>query len=165
MSKPIDPRDLWIDDHLSDAALGALADGQIGVVPDDACSHAETRPSCSERLAVIATSALEIDHAMARLVADRLRQSRRFPFALVVAALALAGIGAAPSLADRTANAASLLGSLPQIANHVFSVAGTLAASLSHGPLAPILTFGVFAVLALSGLIVSRGSRRRGVMS
>ncbi|CAN5713083.1 hypothetical protein BH09MYX1_BH09MYX1_66940 [soil metagenome] len=166
MNTMLERRDLWNDDdHLTDAALSALADGQIAVIPADATTHAETCAPCSERLATLAILASEAQVVLAPVLAERTRTVRRFPVALVLAALVLAAIGAAPSLADRTHHALAIVIELPELVPHMTSAGSVLARALTSGPLGAAVTFSVFVVLALSGALIARSARTRGALS
>jgi hypothetical protein len=165
MTKPLEPRDLWIDDHLTDAALSALADGQIGIVAEDACHHAETCAACSARLAELAVLGESIAVALAPVAAERTATVRRFPVALVAAALALAALGAAPSIGARSLAALSFATALPERVPQIAHVASLIAHALAAAPFAAALPFLVFAFLALSGAFIARSSRRRGALS
>lgn len=167
MSRTLEQKDLWLEDgHLSDAALAALGDGQIESASEEAAHHAESCASCATRLATLATLAVEVDAALAPIAAERARAARRFPAGLVLAALVLAGVGLAPSLADRSFHALSIATSLPELVPQLAGAAGAIAAALSQGPFGAAVAFSVFAVLALSGAIIARSSRaQRGVLS
>ena len=167
MSRTLQPQDLWLEDgHLSDAALAALGDGEIEIVGDEASHHAESCTQCAGRLANLATLAREVGVALAPVAAERTRAARRFPAGLVLAALALAGLGLAPSLADRSFHALSIATSLPELVPQLAGAAGAIAAALTQGPFGAAVAFSVFAVLALSGAIIARASRtQRGVLS
>ncbi|MET0341722.1 MAG: hypothetical protein ABW252_12025 [Polyangiales bacterium] len=46
--------------HLAEAAVAAVADGELALLPSDAVQHAETCPLCAERVGQAALFALEI---------------------------------------------------------------------------------------------------------
>lgn len=166
MSRTMERKDLWLDDgHLSEAALAAIGDGQ-DVVGEEASAHAESCAECATRLVAVASLATEVQSALAPIAAERARAARRFPSGLVLAALVLAGLGLAPSLADRSLHALSIATSLPELLPRLASTAGAIAGALSQGPLGASIAFSVFAVLALSGAIIARSARsQRGVSS
>lgn len=166
MSPTLPPRDVWTEDaHLSDAALNAIADGQLALVGDDAAQHSESCAACATRLADLALLAEETSRALAPIAAERASTARRFPFALVLVALVLAGVGAAPSFADRSIPALAYATSLPKLVPQIAHAASVIASAIASGPLGAALPFAVFVVLALSGALIARSSRQRGVLS
>lgn len=59
MTKRPSELEYWIDEHLSDGALAAIADAAPGV-PDEALAHADRCEACSTRLATAALSAMDL---------------------------------------------------------------------------------------------------------
>lgn len=165
MTKPLEPRDLWKDDHLTDAALAALADGQVGIVAEDACTHAETCAACATRLAELAELGGAVHVALAPVVAERTAKTQRFPISLVLAALVVAGLGAAPSIIPRSVAVLSFASALPETIPQLANVATAIGRALSAAPFASAVPFVLFAFLALSGAFIARSSRRRGALS
>jgi hypothetical protein len=122
MSREILPEHIaWNGEHASEAALVALADAQIDLVPESVVAHLETCAECNRALAELATLSVSTEAAI--LTAPRVEtapasaQVLRLPIpwrALLVAA-AVAALGAAPYVAEAPGQFSSTTTSLVRI--------------------------------------------------
>jgi hypothetical protein len=158
--------DIWQrDGHLTDLALTALADGERALLPEPAAQHADGCDGCTARLGELAVLSLSVGEALsgeplaepARVASPR----AHFPFAALVVALVLAGLGALPALfqAPRWLPSASgaLLQSIP------IALRGTIALFkvASAGSVAVVVVFlSTASVLCALGLAIARFAPR-----
>jgi hypothetical protein len=112
----------WNGEHPSEAALVALADAQIDLVPESVLVHLETCSACNHALAEIATLSVAAEQALAALpreqVAPASAQVVRLPIpwrALLVAA-AVAALGATPALLEAPGAVTSMTTSAVHVA-------------------------------------------------
>jgi hypothetical protein len=150
----------WNGEHASEAALVALADAQVDIVPDSVARHLETCPECNDLLAELATLSVSAEAAI--LSAPRVEsvpaasaQVLRLPIpwrALVIAA-AVAALGAAPALAEAPGRMSSLTTSVVRIAPALVKALAQLfrAQNSSVG-----LTFASAIFLLMVGVALTR---------
>jgi len=129
--------------------------------------HADGCPLCTERIGRAAMLALEIDHSLdayrlriasarAPVLAQPNAPRRPLPAAALAAALAIAFIGALPTLRELPA----LVGRLPALALHVLPVYARAAAvavggARSNGPLVAAWLMTA-ALLVATGVVIAR---------
>lgn len=105
---------IWEHDHLSAVALQALVDGELSLLPAQACEHAERCAPCAERLGQLALTNLAIDDTLDRellalssaTAAAKSRAAakprsvpvRSLPVVEILCALLLAVLGRLPAL-------------------------------------------------------------------
>lgn len=142
--------------HLSDAAIVALADGQRGIVDDDARAHAESCDACAARIADSALESIAVGDALVRADAAR-RAEVRFPTIAVVVAVVLGLLGTIPTVIEGRWSAALL------DAPHWLATFGAALVSAFHtffaSPIGTVTTFASAALLVLSGALVARQQR------
>lgn len=108
--------DLWVDEHLSEAALAAIADAVAGV-PDDALAHADRCEACSARLASVALAGAELHVA--------LREVAREPdFERAASAVLARPSARRPLLAGAALIALSTLPTLPAVGRWLTALLG-----------------------------------------
>jgi hypothetical protein len=133
MSRELLPEHIaWNGEHASEAALVALADAQIDLVPESVVAHLETCPDCNAALAELATLSVSAEAAI--LSAPRVEnapasaQVLRLPIpwrALLVAA-AVAALGAAPAVLEAPGHVSSMTTSFVHIAPALVKVLAQL---------------------------------------
>jgi hypothetical protein len=79
--------------HLAETALQALADGELGLLPEQAVTHTAACRLCEERLAVVALLAVEIGEALAERRPELASVRRPLPVAAFIAALSIGAVG------------------------------------------------------------------------
>jgi hypothetical protein len=111
------PDEVWqADGHLTEIALAALADGQDAILPEDAAAHAAGCGACAGALGHAALLSLRAGEALCEAGADARAphhdgvasaaapaRAWPLPMAALMAALAVAALGAAPRLSVRAA--------------------------------------------------------------
>ncbi len=111
----------WYGEHASEIAIVALADAQVGVVPDAVTQHVETCQDCAVALADATLLSLSMADALRAMpeperVSDGGLARAPLPWRMLVAALGLATAGVLPSLAGGhglSGQAVSLVRSVP----------------------------------------------------
>jgi hypothetical protein len=157
---------VWQDDgHVGDVALAAIADGELEIVPAQARAHTQACDDCSARLGEQALLSATTSEAL-ELAAPGFEQAparRPLPMLAVVFALALAALGAAPTLVGLIGG----LASAPEIALRSLFLAARAAAALVRtvagaeaGSWAVAWTAAT-AVLLLLGALVAHAARSR----
>jgi hypothetical protein len=127
MNREVLPEHLaWNGEHASEAALVALADAQIDVVPDSVVRHLETCAECNRALAELATLSVSAEAAL--LSAPGLKSGKQeapasaqvlrlpIPWRALLVAAAVAALGAAPSMLEAPGQVSSTATSLVHIA-------------------------------------------------
>lgn len=154
----LEPELVWQEDgHLGDVAIGALADGELDLLPATARDHAAVCDACSARVGQAAMSALALDEALA---SRRAPAPARIPLPIgaLAVALALALVGLLPrigSLADRAVTLARLVGSdLPLLARTVALLARSVETRMASTW--PFVWLAASMVLFVVGLLVAR---------
>jgi hypothetical protein len=66
---PLDARIWSWTGHLSEVAVGALADGELELLPETAICHAEACPTCGERVGRAALTSVALAEALAAAAA------------------------------------------------------------------------------------------------
>jgi hypothetical protein len=89
--------------HLTEAALHALADGELALLPEQALVHSAGCRQCEQRLGTIALLAVEIGSALAKHRPELVSVRRPLPVAAFVAALAIAVLGVVTQLGGMAA--------------------------------------------------------------
>lgn len=111
MSDPIKPRasspDVLPDDlswaaggHASDIVLTALADGQVDIVPVKVREHVEHCTVCTTHLGHAALLSLHVGDELAAGRREPVAARRPLPWPAIISGLAVAVLGAIPSLLD-----------------------------------------------------------------
>ena len=158
---------VWGDDgHLAEVALTAIADGESGIVPAEAVRHAETCELCGERLADAAMLSASMSRVLDRAVADRrhaVQPARRpLPIAALAAGLALAALGALPSVLEVPAfvgDLGALLHALPALLRSALVLVRTAADSASDASVA--VSFAATALMLFVGWVIARKMPRQ----
>ncbi|HEY3595392.1 MAG TPA: hypothetical protein VGL13_16005 [Polyangiaceae bacterium] len=159
----LEPSLVWGDGgHLADAAVTAMIDGELALLPVEAVTHADACASCADRIgraALLALQMADVLHARAAIeeAPQRVGLERRpLPLGALAAALAIAVIGMVPSLRG-------MLGLVARVAAllvHGLPVyARAFALAMSHAETRGMLVqlwMVAMAVLLLGGLCVAR---------
>jgi len=176
------PPDLaWqADGHVTDIVLTSVADGETGIVPNDALSHFDHCEDCAARLgaeALLSAHAGDILEALAEPMPIRAAARLPQPMGLVeensvktheptlaalpkraiVGALLLAGVGAAPGLVHSIARLPAFLGE----ARRVLLLLVHCGQLVVKSDVGTGLAWAATLVLLVSGLVISRLSRPR----
>lgn len=157
------PELVWQDDgHVSEVALGALADGEEELVPVQAARHAAACDACSARLGEQALLSLSTSEALALM--EPATQRRPVPVLAISLALALAALGAAPALIDLVGG----LGSLPEatlrgllLSTRAVAALVRAAAGAEAGTWAVAWTAAALILMALGTLVARAASARK----
>jgi hypothetical protein len=162
----------WNGEHASEAALAALADAQIDIVPASVLAHLETCEECNHALAELATLSVAAEGALQAIPREELApasaQVIRLPIpwrALLVAA-AVAALGAAPSMLEVPGEVSTMTTSLVRIAP---ALVKTLAQLFRAEHRSLWLTLASAVLLLVVGFALTRalpapnGTRDRGV--
>jgi len=162
---PLPDDQLWQEDeHLTELALTAIADGELGLVTPKARGHVDDCDHCTARLGNQALMALSMHEALhhapvLEVVAAPapVRVARPLPTVAVIFGLLVAVLGALPSLFQAPAWLADLPATLTRVAPVTLRVAASLlkVASVSSGSLVVLWTVAAV-VLAVLGMIVAR---------
>jgi hypothetical protein len=155
---------VWQDDgHVGDVALAAIADGELQIVPAQAAAHAGACDECSSRLGEQALLSMATSEALELAALERATARRPLPMLAVVFALALAALGAAPSLIGLIGGIAAA----PELALRSLFLASRAAAALVRtlagaelGAWAIAWTAAT-AILLVFGALVARAGRAR----
>lgn len=142
--------------HLAEPALHALADGELGLLPDRAVNHTAECRLCEERLGVIALLAVEIGEALVKHKPQLVPARRPLPVAALAAALAIAVAGVVTELGGMAAKVmrlpALIAHALPVLAHGIRLVLGGASGSAGFAA-APWVAA---AVLVLAGVMIAR---------
>jgi hypothetical protein len=145
-SSLLPPELLWEREHASEVVLNALADGQVGIVPDDVRAHVG---GCAVCMAHLGRTAL-VAHATHTAVARR-----RIPRLAVVLGLLAAIVGFLPSIADESPAHA-----LSSFTRALAGLSGRLGS-----PLGIVSTYVAAGALVLVGLAFARLAPKKEVSS
>lgn len=169
----LSPELVWqADGHLTDVALTALGDGEAALLPDGAVAHAAGCAACSAALGHAALLSLRTGEAIgeARALAapapvEPASQpaGKPLPVAAILAALALAALGAAPGLIASAARYAELRSQVGQGLAVVLRTGRAVAESGAVGARGWIaaLLWASAALLVVIGLAVARATGKR----
>jgi len=142
--------------HLAEAALTALADGELDLLPEQAVAHAVGCRLCDERLGRAALLAVDIAETLANRRLGIVSVRRPLPAAAFAGALAIALVGLVPALSGVVAK----LARIPTLVAHATPV---LARGLTRavGDASGSGTFLVVgwataALLVLAGVMIAR---------
>ena len=152
--------------HLAEAAVTALVDGELGLLPDDAVGHAGECALCAERVGQAALLAVDIDGALearrqaARAVVPVLASAaqvrRPLPWVALAAAFVIAVAGQAPTLRELPA----VMVRLPAVVIHalpVYARAAALAMGQAHSSGLLLKTwFATATLLVVAGFLIAR---------
>ncbi|HET6150833.1 MAG TPA: hypothetical protein VFH68_25070 [Polyangia bacterium] len=94
--------------HLTEIALHALADGELGLLPAQAVAHSAGCRQCEERLGAIALLAVELGEALVKHRPELVSVRRPLPVAAFAAALAIAVVGIMTQLGGMAAQVTRL---------------------------------------------------------
>jgi hypothetical protein len=144
------------DGHLAETALHALADGELGLLPEQAVTHTAACRRCDERLAVVALLAVDIGEALAKRRPELVSARRPLPVAAFVAALSIAVVGLIAELGGMAAKVTRL----PILIAHASPVLArgiTLAVGGASGSAAFVAAGWVAAALLVwGGVMIAR---------
>jgi hypothetical protein len=144
------------DGHLAEAALGALVDGELDLVPEQAVAHAAGCRSCEQRLGRAALLAVEIAETIANRRFGVATARRPLPVAALVVALGVALVGLLPALWGATARLAlipMLVGrAAPVLARGLTRVLGEASGSGAF----VVVAWGAAALLVMGGVVIAR---------
>ncbi len=155
---------VWDHEHLSDLALQALADGELGLLPEQAVKHVTACPRCDQYLAAVALQALEVATALAARppvseavpVAVPARARRAFPLPAFAGALAIAVAGLVIQIRG-AGGCASCWSSLIAQASRVLMHGLRLAfGGVSSSPTLAAAPLVAAALLVLAGVLIAR---------
>jgi hypothetical protein len=153
------------DGHLTEAALTALTDGEDELLTVRALSHVGTCEACAERMGELALLSVEVNDALGAnpgLLPATQPVRRALPMGAVLVALALAVIGAVPSLLVAPGWLAELPGALVRTAPITLRATGAVFRALSaEAPLVTIAWMTATTVLVTLGVLVARLAPRR----
>ena len=153
--------------HLAEPALHALADGELGLLPDQAVSHSAECRLCEERLGAIALLAVEIGEALVKHRREiqawspervpapdaGLAPARRpLPVAAFVAALAIAVAGTVTQLGGLAARVTHL----PALIAHALPVLVHGIRLAIGGAGFAVAPWVAAALLVLGGVMIAR---------
>jgi hypothetical protein len=155
------------DGHVTDIVVASVADGEAGIVPEDALSHLEHCEHCTSRLgaeALLSAHAGELLQDLASPAVVRApakapvnANGKALPKGAVIGAFLIAAVGATPAIFDSVARLPALLRAL-----------GRAIVLLAHSTelvvksdMGTTLAWAASLVLLVSGLVVSRLSRVR----
>lgn len=148
------------DGHLSDAALTALTDGQDEILPQNALDHVGSCDACAERMGDLALLAIQVHDALAarpELALQPEPARAQFPVGAMLVALAIAVIGAVPTLLSAPGWLAELPGAL--VRNAPIMLRATVALVRAVSAEASFVTLAwmtAATVLVALGLVVAR---------
>jgi len=156
------------DGHVTDIVLSSVADGESGIVAEDALSHLDDCEHCSARLGAEALLSAHAGELIAELAAPSPLPVKAkspvkskpvvgpaLPKRAIIAALALAAFGAMPGAVDASHHLMDRFATLGRIVTMLARSAELVAKSEMFTTLA----WAASAVLLMSGLVVSRISR------
>jgi hypothetical protein len=150
--------------HLAEMALHALADGELGLLPEQAVAHVAGCRLCEERLGATALLAVEIGEALAVRRREPLAVRRPLPVAAFVAALA---IGVAGLVVELGGMAAKVM-RIPTLVAHASPVLVhgiRLAMGGASGSAGFIIAGWVAAaLLVLGGVMIARAAPLRATL-
>jgi len=152
--------------HLAEAAIAALVDGELGLLPDEAVGHAGECPLCAERVGQAALLAVDIDialearrraaRALAPVPANAVHVRRPLPWVALAAAFVIAIAGQVPALRELPA----VMVRLPSVVLHalpVYARALALAMGQAHSSGLLLKTwFATATLLIIAGSLVAR---------
>jgi hypothetical protein len=171
----LSPELVWqADGHLTDVALTALGDGEAGILPDGAATHASACAACAAALGHAALLSLRTGEAIgearalapapAAVAAPASRPpGEPLPVAAILAALSLAALGAAPGFiagAARLAEIRSQAGHAAVVVLRTGRVVLESGAVGARGWIAALMWVSA-ALLVMIGLAVARATRKR----
>lgn len=173
------------DGHVTDAALAAMADGEIDLVAQPALDHLDACDRCGRRLgeaALLSIAANDLLRDVPLAAVDRLgsasssaaaepapasrpassRKRRPLPIAAIAAALCVAAITAGPALVDLITNAPATFEDLVATAPFVMRIAAGVARTLPAGvgSAALVLKLASAALFAVVGLRIASAAQR-----
>jgi hypothetical protein len=156
---------VWQDDeHLTDLALTAIADGELGLLTAAARDHVDGCDHCTARLGDQALMTLSVHEALnhtpvVELVAAPVpvQAARPLPTAALLLGLLIAVLGALPALFQAPAWLGDLPATLTRVAPVTLRVAASLMKVASTSSASLVVLWTVAAVmLAVIGMIVAR---------
>ncbi len=155
---------IWEQGHASDVALGAMADGEVALIPGDLVSHVDACEACTHRLGEAALfsaglgAAIQAMGPLNRLSPVPAAQGKRrtpLPLPMMAAAAVIAVLGAAPTLLHLPARLVgfflTMLHTLPTLSH-----GGMQLARNGLGPAGVTLTFVTAAVLIMVSVGLTR---------
>ncbi|MBI5536825.1 MAG: hypothetical protein HY898_29155 [Deltaproteobacteria bacterium] len=150
------------DGHVTDVVLTSMADGEEAIVPEVALDHVGGCDSCSRRLGDAALLSIRVDDHIVAAAAQARAARPRFPWAAVMVALTVAGLGMIPTLlrapAWLAATSATLVQGLPLYVRSGALMARTLPQGLQGTLL--VSSFVSAFVLTLTGYGIARAMTR-----
>jgi hypothetical protein len=154
---------------LTDAEIGALADGAIEAISPAAMEHAETCSSCAARIADEAMLALQVGDALMALAAEpapaeparaptqvSTRPAVPSPTIPIMIALAVAAVASLPLVPSLGRSSVRLIASGDVYRNAAWQGVTALVGSLNG----PVVTFTVASGLVALAALVARFSHR-----
>jgi hypothetical protein len=158
MTDRIPREEAFVGEHLSDVAAVLVADGALELVPPEVNAHLHSCESCSARVAREVALSVRADAMMRAVGVRSTAPAHRFPAWLVMAALALAAVGFAPSARPTAHAAMDAIATAPSL----FPVAIDSVLSLLRGFSGATFTITALAsaaVLAILGFAIARQAR------
>ena len=150
------------DGHVTDVVVTAMADGEQEIVPEVACDHIHGCEECSHRLGEAALLSLRLDDHFAAQIASERAVRSQFPWAAVLVALAVAGLGMVPTILRLpgwlAAVSSGLVQGFPLYVRSFALMLRTLPQGLSGTLL--VMMFGSATVLVLTGFGIARAMTR-----
>lgn len=150
------------DGHVTDVVLHAIADGQEPLVPEPAIEHLHDCQACARRLGDAAMVSALAGELLVEQAAQREALRPRFPWSAMLAALVVAALGMAPSVAEAPAwfgeAGSSLVHALPMVFRSAALVVRLVPQQLQGAWLAVTLAAAV--ILLLTGLSIARAMSR-----
>ena len=151
---------VWADGgHLSEIALGALGDGQLEIVPENARNHATTCEACALQMGRAALLSSALDEALQAAPLLPANERAPVPWLAIVAAFMVAAVGSVASLLQAPGGIASAPSTFAREAPLAFHALTALLRGIANGA-GPALTFGGAAILFAAGALVARSMPR-----
>ena len=155
---------VWDDEHLSDLALQALADGELGLLPEEAVRHVTACQRCDQCLAAVALQAVDVATALAARppvseavpVARPARARRGFPLPAFAGALAIAVAGLVIQLGGAGGGAARWPSLVAQASRVLMHGLRLVFGGASPSPTLAAAPLVAAALLVLAGVLIAR---------
>jgi hypothetical protein len=157
----LDPELIWAADGcLTETAIDALADGEIGVVPG-AAEHAASCDYCTAKVGSAALLSLEIATALSALpqtssAPARVTQPKTIPIGALALAVSVAFLALSPNLAKFAVHIGSVPTSLPKLLPLLAQVIARLGSSLHWLGEQYQVHFAAAVLLTACGAIIAR---------
>jgi len=126
MSDELPEDHAWNGAHASEAAIVMIADAQLHLVPDTVLAHVDTCAECNHAIAEAAMLSVHTGEALAAMASDAKVVRLAIPWRALLAAAAVALVGALPSLVDAPAELGTTAVSVVRTAPHVAKGLGQL---------------------------------------